>query len=79
MSSEFAFDCGCKFKILNNIVSEEFPRLEFSGKLDELDLSCQRTWDMISIKFECIHPVFLNARWPPFLCILCNHKMACLT
>ena len=48
MSSEFAFDCGCKFKILNNIVSEEFPRIEFSGKLDELDLSCQRTWDMIS-------------------------------
>jgi len=46
MSEYFVFDCGCKFRVLDN--SGEFPLIDFSPKLENINLSCSRTWDLIS-------------------------------
>lgn len=46
MSEFFAFDCGCKFPVIgkhNNI-----PKIEFSPKISNINLECQKTWDLIS-------------------------------
>ena len=46
MSEYYTFDCGCKFKILGN--SKEFPSIDFKPTLDNLNLECSKTWDLIS-------------------------------
>ena len=43
----YQFDCGCRFKILD--YSENgVPNIEFTGKLNELNMDCPKTWEMIS-------------------------------
>ena len=46
MSEFFAFDCGCKFKILKK--DQNIPQIEFSPTIENLNLECKRTWQMIS-------------------------------
>lgn len=46
MSEFFAFDCGCKFKILDS--SGDFPLIEFNPELENINLCCSKTWDLIS-------------------------------
>jgi DNA polymerase-3 subunit alpha len=46
MAEFFAFDCGCKFPIIgkhNNV-----PQIDFSPKISNINLECQKTWDLIS-------------------------------
>jgi len=45
MSEYFAFECGCKFKILDN--SGDYPKIDFSPHLKDINLECSRTWDLI--------------------------------
>ena len=46
MSDLFAFDCGCKFKVIDN--SGDIPKIDFSANIENLNLECHRTWDLIS-------------------------------
>ena len=46
MSEYYTFDCGCKFKILGK--TKEFPSIEFKPTLENLNLECSKTWDLIS-------------------------------
>lgn len=46
MSEYFAFDCGCKFKILDR--SGDIPSIDFNPELHNLNLSCTKTWELIS-------------------------------
>jgi DNA polymerase-3 subunit alpha len=39
---KFGFDCGCTF----NVIDEN--RIEFSPKLEHINLECKKTWDLIS-------------------------------
>jgi DNA polymerase-3 subunit alpha len=45
MAEYFTFECGCKFPILDK--SGEFPKIDFSPKLENINLECSRTWDLI--------------------------------
>jgi DNA polymerase-3 subunit alpha len=47
MSEYYTFDCGCRFKILGQDENNR-PKIEFTGKLNELNLDCSKTWDLIS-------------------------------
>jgi len=46
MTQYFTFDCGCKFKVLE-YTSDGIPKIEFTGKLSDLNLDCSKTWSMI--------------------------------
>lgn len=46
MSEFYAFECGCKFKVLDN--SGEFPKIDFSPKMENINLECSKTWELIS-------------------------------
>lgn len=46
MSKVFAFDCGCQFKVLND--SSDVPKIDFSADIEQINLDCRRTWDLIS-------------------------------
>lgn len=46
MSEHYQFECGCKFKVLDK--KNQFPLLEFDPQLSKINLSCKRTWDLIS-------------------------------
>jgi DNA polymerase-3 subunit alpha len=46
MPEYFAFDCGCKFHILDN--KGEYPKIDFSPKPENVNFECSRTWDLIS-------------------------------
>jgi DNA polymerase-3 subunit alpha len=46
MSQYYSFDCGCRFKVLGSDNNQ--MQIKFSGKLDELNLECSKTWDLIS-------------------------------
>lgn len=46
MSEYFAFDCGCKFPVLNK--SQDSPKIEFSADIENINLHCSRTWELIS-------------------------------
>lgn len=46
MPDFFAFDCGCKFEVLDK--TGEFPKIKFSPKLSNISLDCYKTWDLIS-------------------------------
>jgi DNA polymerase-3 subunit alpha len=47
MGKFFTFDCGCKFPVIND--NENFPRIDFSPKLSNINLNCEKTWDLISL------------------------------
>ena len=46
MSEYFAFDCGCKFEVIDN--SGDVPLIKFDPELTNISLECSRTWDLIS-------------------------------
>ena len=46
MSEYFAFDCGCKFDIIDN--SGDIPLIKFDPELININLECFRTWELIS-------------------------------
>jgi len=46
MNQYYTFDCGCRFKVLG--YDNNHPKIHFTGKLDELNLECSKTWDLIS-------------------------------
>jgi DNA polymerase III alpha subunit len=46
MSEYFAFDCGCKFDIIDN--SGDIPLIKFDPELININLECSRTWELIS-------------------------------
>ena len=41
MPEYFAFDCGCKFPILDN--NGEYPKIDFSPKPESVNFDCSRT------------------------------------
>ena len=44
----YSFDCGCKFKLLEDNSDREIPLLDFSLNIEDLNLECKKTWDLIS-------------------------------
>lgn len=46
MAEVFMFDCGCKFPVIEN--NSTFPKIEFTPKLSDISLECEKTWDLIS-------------------------------
>ena len=44
----YTFDCGCKFKLLDDNEDKEIPSIDFSLSLEDLNLDCKKTWDLIS-------------------------------
>lgn len=46
MSDSYVFSCGCKFPILDK--QGNFPKIEFSPRLSNINLNCEKTWDLIS-------------------------------
>lgn len=46
MSKYYTFDCGCKFHVLND--TEISPLVNFDADIERLNLSCSRTWELIS-------------------------------
>jgi DNA polymerase III subunit alpha len=46
MSKFFGFDCGCQFKVLND--NTDVPKIDFSANIEEINLDCRRTWDLLS-------------------------------
>jgi DNA polymerase-3 subunit alpha len=47
MTEYFGFDCGCRFRVLEK-KNEDFPRIDFSPKIETINLECSRTWELIS-------------------------------
>lgn len=46
-NSYCSFDCGCRFKIIG-YDDQKNPKIDFSGKLEDINLDCSKTWDLIS-------------------------------
>lgn len=46
MTRYYTFDCGCKFEILGD--SSEFPTIQFKPNIENINLDCSKTWDLIS-------------------------------
>ena len=46
MAEYYTFDCGCKFPVISQ--SGEFPKIDFFPNVENLNLDCQRTWELIS-------------------------------
>jgi DNA polymerase-3 subunit alpha len=46
MSEFYTFDCGCRFPLIDN--NKEAPKIDFSAKIEDINLSCNRTWELIS-------------------------------
>ena len=44
MSKKFQYSCGCSF----HLVDETSKKILFDPNIDNIDLSCSRTWDLIS-------------------------------
>lgn len=42
----FTFDCGCKFEITGE--SSEFPTINFKPRIENINLECEKTWNLIS-------------------------------
>ena len=45
MSSYYSFDCGCKFPVAEQ---SSVPKIIFDPSIDNISLSCSRTWELIS-------------------------------
>lgn len=41
----FTYSCGCKFPVSKE---EDITKIDFQPKIENLNLECQRTWDLIS-------------------------------
>lgn len=48
MSEYYAFECGCKFKILDNRIINNIPKIEFAPTSDNINFECDKTWELIS-------------------------------
>lgn len=46
MSEIYTFPCGCSFPLKEK--GKEFPKIEFSPKISNINLYCERTWDLLS-------------------------------
>ena len=46
MPEYFGFDCGCKFPIIDK--NGDFPTIAFSPDIENINLECPRTWELIS-------------------------------
>ena len=46
MTKEFRYPCGCSFKVLEE--TKDFPRLEFTPIIEDINLECSKTWELIS-------------------------------
>lgn len=46
MSDYFAFDCGCRFPIIEK--DGQMPKISFVADIEQINLGCERTWDIIS-------------------------------
>lgn len=44
MSKKFQYPCGCSF----DLIDEKTKKISFDPNIDSIDLSCDRTWDLIS-------------------------------
>jgi len=44
----YTFDCGCKFRLLEENTDREIPLIDFSLSLEDLNLECSKTWDLIA-------------------------------
>lgn len=45
--SNYTFPCGCSFPI-NDEISPDVPSIIFSPSLKDINMECERTWDLIS-------------------------------
>ena len=41
----FTYGCGCKFPIIK---TDNLTKIDFEPRIENLDLSCHRTWELIS-------------------------------
>ena len=46
MSAYYTFGCGCKFPIIGD--SNEHPKINFTPRIEDINLECQITWDLIA-------------------------------
>ena len=46
MSEIYTFPCGCSFPVIEK--GKEFPKIKFSPKISNINLYCERTWDLLS-------------------------------
>jgi DNA polymerase III subunit alpha len=46
MANYYTFSCGCKFPIIGD--STEYPRIHFVPTIENINLDCSMTWDLIS-------------------------------
>lgn len=46
MTETYTFPCKCCFPIIEK--GTEFPKIEFSPKISNINLFCERTWDLLS-------------------------------
>lgn len=46
MADYFSFSCGCKFPVLGG--TKEYPKIDFSPNVENINLECDITWKLIS-------------------------------
>jgi DNA polymerase-3 subunit alpha len=43
----YTFDCGCRFPVIGQSTGD-IPKIDFSINMDDINLDCSRTWEMLS-------------------------------
>ena len=43
----YKFDCGCRFPVIGQSTGD-IPKIDFSINMDDINLDCSRTWEMLS-------------------------------
>ena len=43
----YTFDCGCRFPVIGQSTGD-IPKIDFSIDMDDINLDCSRTWEMLS-------------------------------
>jgi DNA polymerase-3 subunit alpha len=43
----YTFDCGCRFPVIGQSTGD-IPKIDFSIDMDNINLDCSRTWEMLS-------------------------------
>ena len=46
MPEFYAFDCGCRFPVIDN--TGPVPRIEFDPSIENINFECSKTWELIS-------------------------------
>ena len=46
MPEYYAFDCGCRFPVIDN--TGPVPRIEFDPSIENINFECSKTWELIS-------------------------------